>query len=49
MVKVEVAWDITSDKRMKDLIRYLPYGLDVVNQLKPVDYFIQMSPINTPL
>jgi len=35
---IQVAWDVTSDKRWKDNIRALPYGLEVVKQLKPVDY-----------
>ncbi|GAB1858305.1 hypothetical protein MHTCC0001_31420 [Flavobacteriaceae bacterium MHTCC 0001] len=35
---VQVGWTITSDKRWKDKIRHLPYGLDMVKQLKPVDY-----------
>jgi len=35
---VQVPWTITSDKRWKDNIRELPYGLKVVKQLKPVDY-----------
>ncbi|OUR92052.1 hypothetical protein A9Q87_08105 [Flavobacteriales bacterium 34_180_T64] len=35
---IQVAWDITSDKRWKENIRKLPYGLAVVKQLKPVDY-----------
>jgi hypothetical protein len=35
---VQVAWTVTSDKRWKENIRELPYGLDVVKQLKPVDY-----------
>jgi len=35
---VQVAWTVTSDRRWKDEIRILPYGLDFVKQLKPVDY-----------
>jgi len=35
---VQVAWDITSDKRWKENIRALPYGLEFVKQLNPVDY-----------
>ena len=35
---IQVAWDVTSDKHWKDKIRELPYGLDVLKQLKPVDY-----------
>lgn len=35
---VQVAWDVTSDKRWKDNIRTLPYGLAFVKQLQPVDY-----------
>ncbi len=35
---IQVDWSITSDQRWKDNIRNLPYGLDMVMQLKPVDY-----------
>ncbi|WP_347921765.1 tail fiber domain-containing protein [Pontimicrobium sp. SW4] len=35
---VQVAWTVTSDKRWKDQIRELPYGLNMVNRLQPVDY-----------
>ena len=35
---VQVAWTVTSDKTWKKDIRELPYGLDMVLQLKPVDY-----------
>ena len=35
---VQVSWTITSDKRWKENIRALPYGLDLVKQLIPVDY-----------
>ncbi|WP_400078140.1 tail fiber domain-containing protein [Winogradskyella sp. R77965] len=35
---IQVAWTITSDAKWKENIRALPYGLDLVSQLKPVDY-----------
>ena len=35
---VQVAWTITSDAAWKDDIQPLPYGLNMVTQLKPVDY-----------
>ncbi len=35
---IQVPWTITSDKVWKENIRTLPYGLDLVMQLKPVDY-----------
>ncbi len=35
---IQVAWTITSDAAWKDDIQPLPYGLDMVSQLKPVDY-----------
>ncbi|NNL80832.1 MAG: tail fiber domain-containing protein [Flavobacteriaceae bacterium] len=35
---IQVAWTVTSDKRWKEQIRDLPYGLEFVKQLKPVDY-----------
>ena len=35
---IKVAWTTSSDKRWKENIRELPYGLNLVKQLKPVDY-----------
>ncbi len=35
---IQVAWTVTSDKRWKDQIRPLPYGLNMVTRLNPVDY-----------
>ncbi len=35
---IQVAWTVTSDKRWKENIRELPFGLDVVKELNPVDY-----------
>ncbi len=35
---IQVDWSITSDKHWKENIRQLPYGLNMVMQLKPVDY-----------
>jgi hypothetical protein len=35
---IQVAWTITSDARWKEDIRALPYGLDMIMKLKPVDY-----------
>jgi hypothetical protein len=35
---IQVAWTITSDRRWKENIRKLPYGLQMVMQLQPVDY-----------
>ena len=35
---VQVAWTITSDLRWKDEIRELPYGLNMISKLRPVDY-----------
>lgn len=36
--RVQVAWTITSDKRWKENITRIPYGLDFVKELKPVAY-----------
>ena len=36
---IQVSWSITSDKIWKEQIRELPYGLDMLMQLKPVDYY----------
>lgn len=38
LAQIEVGWNITSDKKWKEQIRPLPYGLDFVSQLKPMDY-----------
>ena len=38
LIEGQVAWSFTSDKRWKDKIRELPYGLDLVMQLNSVDY-----------
>jgi hypothetical protein len=35
---IQVAWTVTSDIKWKESVRDLPYGLDFVNKLKPVDY-----------
>ena len=35
---VQVAWTVTSDIHWKKDIRQLPYGLNMVSQLRPVDY-----------
>jgi len=35
---MQVAWTVTSDIKWKESIRDLPYGLNFVNKLKPVDY-----------
>lgn len=35
---VQVAWTITSDRKWKEGIRDLPYGLELIKQLRPVDY-----------
>jgi hypothetical protein len=35
---IQVAWDITSDIHWKEDIRSLPYGLDMIMKLRPVDY-----------
>jgi hypothetical protein len=35
---IQVAWTITSDQRWKKETRTLPYGLNLIKQLKPVDY-----------
>ena len=38
LAQIQVAWTVTSDRRWKSDIRDLPYGLNLVNQLRPVDY-----------
>ena len=35
---IQVAWTVTSDMRWKDQVRGLPYGLNMINKLRPVDY-----------
>ncbi|MBJ2173213.1 tail fiber domain-containing protein [Aureibaculum sp. A20] len=44
---VQVAWTITSDAAWKDDIQPLQYGLDMVTQLKPVDYVRQNNEAKT--
>lgn len=36
--RVQVPWTITSDKRYKTGIRNLPFGLNLIKELQPVDY-----------
>jgi len=38
LAEVQVPWSSPSDKEWKEQIRSLPYGLNFVLQLKPVDY-----------
>jgi len=38
LAEVQVPWSSPSDKKWKENIRLLPYGLEFVSQLKPVDY-----------
>jgi len=38
LAQIQVAWAVTSDRRWKTDIQDLPYGLNMVNQLRPVDY-----------
>ena len=35
---IQVAWTVTSDIRWKEKVRTLPYGLQMVSKLRPVDY-----------
>jgi len=35
---IQVAWTVTSDIRWKNQVRNLPFGLNLVSQLRPVDY-----------
>jgi len=35
---IQVGWTITSDARWKKEVKDLPYGLNMVSQLRPVDY-----------
>ena len=35
---IQVAWTVTSDIRWKENVRELPYGINFVSKLKPVDY-----------
>ncbi len=44
---VQVPWHVTSDQIWKEDIRPLPYGLDFVKQLKPVDYIRKNNKTNT--
>ena len=44
---IQVAWTVTSDAAWKDDIQPLTYGLNMVNQLKPVDYVRKNNETNT--
>ncbi len=44
---VQVNWTVTSDRHWKSQIRALPYGLNLVKQLKPVDYIRKNNKHNT--
>jgi len=44
---VQVNWSITSDKRWKEQIRPLPFGLDMIEKLKPVDYIRKNNEFKT--
>jgi len=44
---IQVAWTITSDAAWKRDIQPLTYGLDMVTQLKPVDYTRKNNAANT--
>ena len=44
---IQVSWSITSDKIWKEHIRELPYGLDMLMQLKPVDYMRKNNDVKT--
>ncbi|MDY2588499.1 tail fiber domain-containing protein [Winogradskyella aquimaris] len=44
---VQVGWTITSDRRWKEEIRELPYGLNMVNNLEPVDYVRKNNELKT--
>ena len=35
---IQVAWTVTSDARWKEKIQDLPYGLNMISELRPVDY-----------
>jgi len=44
---IQVAWTVTSDIRWKESVRDLPYGLNFVSKLKPVDYIRKNNESNT--
>jgi len=44
---IQVAWSATSDIRWKDQIRSLPYGLNMIEKLKPVDYVRKNNELGT--
>jgi hypothetical protein len=47
LIEGQVAWSFTSDKRWKDEIRDLPYGLNMVTKLQPVDYIRKNNELKT--
>lgn len=36
--RIQVGWTITSDARWKEEVRSLPYGLNFISKIRPVDY-----------
>jgi hypothetical protein len=41
---IQVAWNITSDKKWKQNISSLPYGLNLIKALRPVEYTRKNAP-----
>ncbi|MBL6663568.1 MAG: tail fiber domain-containing protein [Flavobacteriales bacterium] len=44
---VQVAWSISSDLYWKEKVRDLPYGMNLISKLRPVDYVRKNSTIKT--
>ena len=44
---IQVGWSIPADKIWKEQIRVLPYGLNMLMQLKPVDYLRKNNDVKT--
>ena len=44
---IQVSWTVTSDRIWKKEIRTLPYGLNMLNKLRPVDYIRKNDNSNT--
>jgi hypothetical protein len=41
---IQVDWSISSDLHCKENVRNLPYGLNLISKLRPVDYLRKNSP-----
>ena len=46
-VAIQVSWSVSSDLHWKEKVRDLPYGMNLISKLRPVDYVRKNSSIKT--